>query len=77
MTAWNEMSTEIQKITIPLVLSLSVIFSAVGVTWYVTNYIASEFSSIRIFIAEELATRGELNEIAARLRIAELTLAGR
>lgn len=77
MTAWNEMSTEIQKITIPLVLSLSVIFSAIGVTWYVTNYIANEFSSIRIFIAEELATRGELNEIAARLRIAELTLAGR
>lgn len=73
----HEMSTDVQKITVPLALSLSIIFSAITMTWYVTSYISGEFSSIRIFIAEQLATKGELNELAARIRLAELALAQR
>ena len=69
-------ATDIQKATIPVVMALSIMLSAIGVTWYVTDYIASEFADIRILIAEELATRDELNELAARVRLTELTLAG-
>ncbi len=59
---------DVERIKMNLPLVLSVLIAGASVTWYV----AEQFADLRIFIATHVATRDDLEQLEARVRLLEI-----
>jgi hypothetical protein len=70
---------EIRRLSINLVTAVSVLISAVGLTWYVAgefSQISDEIAELRLFIADNTVSDSEFQRLEIRIRAAEIALAG-
>jgi hypothetical protein len=70
---------EIRKLSINLMTAVSVLVSAVGLTWYVAgefSKISNEIAELRLFIADNTVSDSEFQTLEARVRAAEIAIAG-
>jgi hypothetical protein len=70
---------EIRRLSINLVTAVSVLISAVGLTWYVAgefSKISDEIAELRLFIADNTVSDSEFQRLEIRIRAAEIALAG-
>lgn len=70
---------DVRKLSVNLIMAISVLISAIGITWYVAGEFAqlsNEIADLRVFIAENMVADVEFNRLEARVRAAEITLAG-